>query len=341
MGAVAVALSGGVDSAVAAFLLRRAGHRVIGLSLRLGRGPDRAPVQGARVAEQLGLEHRVIDAAQAFSQRVAEPSARTYAEGRTPNPCALCNAGVKLPLLWEVAAELGCRCLATGHYCGLRAAATGPRLVEAKDRAKSQAYFLARVRPGLLERLLFPLAQWDKDQVRRLAREQGLEAAEGPESQDACFLGPGGWDGLVAACGRPEPGVVVDRQGRVLGQHQGVHRFTIGQRRGLGLALGRPVYVSAIDGRRATVVVGPEEDLMARGLWGEGLRWYAGVPIDGRYQVRVRYNHRGVDCRVSLAGDKVKVEFAEPLRAVAPGQLAVFSRDHEIFGSAWIQRAIK
>jgi tRNA-specific 2-thiouridylase len=134
---------------------------------------------------------------------------------------------------------------------------------------------------------------------------------------------------------------MVDRRGRVLGGHQGVHRFTIGQRRGLGLALGRPVYVIAIDGRRATVVVGPEEDLMARGLWGRGLRWYAGPPIDGRYQVRVRYNHRGVDCRVSLVGDRVKVEFAEPLRAGAPGQLAVFARDHEIFGSAWIQRAIK
>lgn len=341
MGRVAVALSGGVDSAVAALLLHRAGHEVLGLSLRLGRGPDRAPEAGARVAGQLGIGHQVIEAAEAFTAQVAGPSARAYAEGRTPNPCALCNAGVKLPLLWEMAHRQGCQALATGHYCGLRTADGGSRLVEAGHRAKSQAYFLARVPRELLGKLIFPLASLDKDQVRRLARQAGLEAAEGPESQDACFLGPGGWDELVESLARPRPGVFEDAEGRRLGSHQGVHRFTIGQRRGLGLALGGPVYVTAIDGPRAAVVVGPEEELMARGLWGRDPLWYGEPPADGRYTVRVRYRHRGAACGVTMVGDLVKVEFDQPVRAVTPGQLAVFARDDEIFGSAWIHRAMR
>lgn len=340
MGPVAVALSGGVDSAIAALCLKQAGHQIIGLSLRLGLGPDEGPAAGRQVAEQLGLEHRVVDAAETFEREVVHRSTGIYCAGKTPNPCALCNATVKLPLLWESAQDLGCDFLATGHYCGTRQTDQGWRLVEAADRHKSQAYFLARVGQDLLGHLRFPLAGLSKDRVRAMAADAGLEAAQRAESQDACFVGPQGWDQLVRERHQPIPGVMEDAAGRVLGRHQGVHCFTIGQRRGLGLALGRAVYVTAINGARAAVKVGPEDDLMATGLWGNRVRWFGEGPDDQPYWVRVRYNHPGVSCRVKRHGDAVEIHFAQPQRAVAPGQLAVVSRDEEICGSAWIEKAI-
>ncbi|MFH1033882.1 MAG: tRNA 2-thiouridine(34) synthase MnmA [Pseudomonadota bacterium] len=340
MARIAVALSGGVDSAVAAWLLGQQGHQVLGLSLSLGQGPDEAPLAGAQAARQLGVPHQVVEAGEEFHQEVVLHSLRAYARGVTPNPCARCNARVKLPLLWRAARELGCQGLATGHYARIVDGPQGPCLAEASHQAKSQAYFLARVDPAMLGQLVFPLGELAKPQVRDLARRVGLTAAQRAESQDACFLPPGGWDQLMAAHDLLRPGPLEDQTGKVLTTHGGIHRFTIGQRRGLGVALGCPTYVLALDGERSAVRVGPAQGLMSRGLWGDSPRWFAPPDPGLSLRVRVRYAHQGVGCRVSEEGDRLLVEFQEPQRAVAPGQLAVFFHRDQVLGSAWITKAI-
>lgn len=340
MQGLAVAMSGGVDSSLAALILREQGAPLLGLSLKLGQGPDRAWRRGREAARQLGIPHQVIDASEAFERLVVAPVVAAYAAGRTPNPCALCNARVKLPLLMAAAEEAGCRALATGHYARLSQRAGGVCLAEAADRDKSQAYFLARVRPELLERLRFPLADLDKARVRELAAEAGLAAAGAPESQDVCFLPAGGWDELVSGRGAARCGPVEDHRGRELARHQGLHRFTVGQRRGLGVTLGVPAYVLALEGERAAVRVGPEPLLWSRGMSVTRPMWRDGGPGPGPLFVRVRYAHRGVGCRLEPGPDgETLVRFDEPVRAVAPGQLAVFSRGDLVLGSAWIKSA--
>lgn len=341
MARVAVALSGGVDSTVAALLLRREGHEVLGYSLRLSQGPDEAWRAGAAAAAQLGLPHRVVEAAAEFETRVVAPCVAAYAAGRTPNPCAWCNARVKLPLLWAAAAADGCQALATGHYARLEPSPDGVHLAEGLDPAKSQAYFLARVEPALLARLRFPLGGLTKARVRELARAEGLLAAQRPESQDSCFLPPGGWDELMARHGASRPGPIEDGQGRLLGRHRGLHGFTIGQRRGLGVALGYPAYVLALDGQRAAVRVGPAEGLIASGLVGGRWLWRQPPEQCPDLLVRVRYAHRGVGCRVRRTRETYEVHFNAPQRAVAPGQLAVLFSRGVVVGSAWIERALE
>ncbi len=333
-------MSGGVDSSLAALILQQQGHQVLGLSLRLGAGPDQGWQAGARAADQMGLPHRVVEAAGPFEDQVLSPVAEAYAHGRTPNPCAWCNARVKLPLLWSAAKEEGCEALATGHYARVFEQGGVWCLAEASHRAKSQAYFLARLDPRLLPYLRLPLGELSKDQVRRRAADAGLRAAERPESQDCCFLPPGGWDEFMAGRRAVRPGVLEDAEGRVLGQHQGLHRFTVGQRRGLGLAMGEPVYVTALDGPRAAVRVGLRPELATAGLWASRARWFAEPGDDESFLVRFRYSHPGVACRVSRQGDEVEARFEQPQGAVAPGQLAVFFRDGAIMGSAWIERSI-
>ncbi len=335
-----MAMSGGVDSSVAALLLKQAGHEVLGFSLRLGQGEDQGWRAGGRAAAQLGLEHQVVEAAEEFARLVVVPSAEAYAAGLTPNPCALCNARVKLPLLWRAAQAAGCEALATGHYARLGPGPLGPCLAEAADRSKSQAYFLARVEPGLLTKLWFPLAELSKAEVRLKAAQEGLEAASRPESQDNCFLPAGGWDELVSRYARIRGGPLLDTEGRELGRHQGLHRFTVGQRRGLGVALGRPIYVLALDPDLAAVTVGPEPLLWAGGLKAGETLWHRRPDPEVPLMARVRYAHQGAACRIEPGEEAVTVYFHEPQRAVAPGQLAVFQQGDTVVGSAWIREAL-
>ncbi len=338
---VAVALSGGVDSSLTAALLLEQGNRVKGLTMKMGWGEDAAAQDAGKVARQLGIAHRVIEVKEEFTQKVLKPVVEAYGQGRTPNPCASCNPRVKFPMLWRAAQEDGCDRLATGHYARLLDHDGRRVLAEGLAVGKSQAYFLARLEPRMLDHLVFPLGELDKPQVRKMARERGLAAAKRPDSQEVCFLPAGGWDELARAFGAVRPGLLEDEAGRELARHEGLHRFTIGQRRGLGVALGHKAYVVGLDGERAAVTVGVQESLYSRGLWAVRPFWHLDPDKCPGLMVKIRYAHPGVNCKVERVEERIKVEFAEPQKAVAPGQLAVFYSNTMVVGSAWIAEPLK
>jgi tRNA-uridine 2-sulfurtransferase len=349
---VAVAMSGGVDSAVAAALLCEQGHDVIGLTLRFWLCEEAAPQRGccgidgvgqARAAAgELGIPHYVVDCREAFERLVLRPAWDEYARGRTPNPCVHCNAEIKFRLLLEQARRLGAARLATGHYAIIRDIAGRPTLLRGRDAQKEQSYFLFALDEPQLEAALLPLGELTKEEVRELARRRGLPNAERPESQDACLDGgdAGFAEALRRRFGAPaRQGAIVDERGQPLGQHGGVHRYTIGQRRGLGVALGRRAYVLRIDADRGEVVLGRDaRSLDAAGLWASGARWLA--PAAGRAEVQVRYRHAAAPALVAVAGERVEVRFDQPQRAVTPGQAAVVYDGPRLLGGGWIDRAI-
>ncbi|KIX15133.1 tRNA 2-thiouridine(34) synthase MnmA [Dethiosulfatarculus sandiegensis] len=339
MARIGVAISGGVDSTAALILLKEQGHEVQGFTLKLGLGPDKALEPGRQVARHLGISHTIVDVAQEFADRVAKPVAGTYAMGKTPNPCVVCNERVKIPLLLKAAREKGCEKLATGHYARLEKQDDTWLLKEGLDPQKSQAYFLARVPAEMWDHILFPLGGLTKVQAREIVQKAGIESFDSTESQDLCFLPSGGWDELLTRYGKIRPGVIQDLEGNVLAEHQGIHKYTVGQRRGIGVALGYPGYVISLDGPRAKVTVGPLESLMARGFWANKTILNSGLE-EASLKVRYRYNQAGIGCRILPQADRMRVEFESPQRAAPPGQLAVIYHEDTVVGSAWITEAI-
>jgi len=353
----AVAMSGGVDSSVAAALLVEAGYRVFGLTMRLS--ADEAAtrtVESARVvAEHLGITHHVVDCGDAFRERVLRPCWDEYSSGRTPNPCVICNPRIKFGLLLERAALLGARRLATGHHARLRSDPDGgpPMLLRGRDSEKDQSYFLSRISVEQRRAALFPVGEMTKDVVRREAKERNLPSAEAAESQDTCVVTGSGSrhsEGLFAETlrkildGGAEGGLFVDTGGRELGTHGGVHLFTIGQRRGLGLSLGRRAYVVSIDGQSREVTVSTEpDDLLSSELEATDVLWTGRAPREGEKfecQVQIRYRHRPVKALIAqIAGARVRGVFDEPVAAVTPGQSAVFYDGDVVMGSGWIESA--
>jgi tRNA-specific 2-thiouridylase len=332
-----VAMSGGVDSAVAALLCARAGQDVAAVTLELWADPDNdgersccsaAAVRGARVvAHGLGLPHFTLDLRDEFRAGVVEPWLRDHAGGLTPNPCVRCNGHVRLDAMLDFADRLGAATLATGHY----ARRTPDGLLRlAADPAKDQTYMLAALSRDALARLRFPLGEHRKDEVRALAREAGLAVARKPDSQDLCFLAGTGRAAFLARHGglRERPGDIVDRDGSVLGRHGGHHGFTVGQRKGLGVAAGEPLYVLATDPRANTVTVGPRAQLATRTVRVRGLRMHGGEPD----AVRLRYRSPAVGCRL----DGEQVHLTGPFDGAAPGQTAVFLAGDAIVGCATI-----
>jgi len=352
-GRVVVALSGGVDSSVAAAMLAGEGRDVVGITLALAGEASRccslADAEDARrVAERLGVRFYVANYRERFRREVIEAFADDYLAGRTPIPCVACNQRFKFHHLMERAVALGAERVATGHYARIARdpSGAGLRLLRGRDAAKDQSYYLFDLTQEQLARIEFPLGELTKAEVRERARALGLRTAEKPESQEICFVPDGDYARVVEALrpdALPGEGEIVDESGHVLGRHRGIHHFTVGQRRGLGVATGRRLYVKRIEAERNRVVVAGEEALGSSGVRLERVSWVAGAPPAEpvRARVQVRYRHEGAEAKVEPGADGgARVAFDAPVRSVAPGQAAVFYDGDAVLGGGWIAEAL-
>lgn len=346
---VLVAMSGGVDSSVAAALLHEAGHELVGVTLHLWDAEGEQQVgrccapedrdDARRTCEHLGVPHYVLDEREAFREHVIGPFMAEYQAGRTPIPCVSCNRTVKLTYLTDVARRFDATHIATGHYARLARGADGQlRLLRGKDQDKDQSYFLFGLGQSTLERLVFPLGKLTKTEVREAGRRLGVPNADKPESQELCFVPDGQVGEFIRRQGAaPREGRIVDSRGEVLGAHEGVANFTRGQRRGLGLGGGGARYVLRIVPDTAEVVVGDEAALYDAELRATDAHWIAGKPAAAfQGEVRIRYRHRGARADITPTGSGFEVRFDEPQRAITPGQAAVVYRDEEVVGGGFI-----
>jgi len=357
---VAVGLSGGVDSSLAAYLLKERGYKVIGLTMKIwrgaykiqedlkhacfGPGEEEDIAACERLCEQIDIPYRVIDLSEEYERHVIEYFRKEYLAGRTPNPCIICNRELKFGFLVDRAKQMGLEfdLFATGHYVRTLSVEGTTYLRTARDAAKDQSYFLYGLDSSRLSKIMFPLGEMTKEETRSAARECGLEVAEKPESQD--FVGGGDYAPLFEH-DRPEPGNIVDLKGNVLGRHRGLPFYTIGQRRGLGISLGtEPLYVLALDARKNQVIVGQGKGLFSSGLLSHSFR-LQNPQIYGQpfaCKVKIRQNHRPATATVLVHGQgEARIDFEIPQRAVAPGQSAVlYSNDGLVLGGGIIDEAI-
>ena len=343
-----VAMSGGVDSSVAAALVKEEGWEVLGVTMKLWKGPGgEAPTAGCctvsdaedarRVAAHLDIPYYVWDYTSEFMSGVVDGFIDDYISGRTPNPCVECNRTVKFSRLLAHADALGCDAVVTGHYARIDPDGDRFRLRRGVDPAKDQSYVVSMLGQGQLARLRFPVGELTKTETRRIAADLGIRTAGKAESQDICFVGQGDYRDFLAAQGvNPTPGPIVDRDGAMLGVHHGITNFTIGQRRGLGVAAGEPRYVVNIDPATSTVMVGTREDLGIRQVVVAGMSWVH-RPVTGSLLVQYRAHGKAVEAEVSEAAGAVRVRFCEPQLAVARGQTLALYREDEVVGGGIIQ----
>ncbi len=380
---VAVAMSGGVDSSLTAALLKEEGYHVVGITMQLfqrqkeyasctsdkvetatGHAADSVPsdeLDGAiRVARHLGIPHHILDMKDLFQEKVITPFLIEYLNGRTPNPCVICNRNIKFKALWHKAKELGADYLATGHYIEVGMNHHGhPTLLRGADPGKDQSYFLCQLDRSMLEHILFPVGNMDKEVVRRMAAMRGLPTAARKESQEACFMEDEGLESFIRQkvdpAELPQPGPIVNSVGQVVGKHRGIHTLTIGQRKGIGLGGGNPVlHVTHINASTDTVQVGPPHSLMHTSFIADGCTWLTSV-MNGRLDVlaQIRYRHRAAPATLQgLPADntsdyggevdmidepeRVRVCFLEPQRAITPGQFVAFYMDRQLIGGGRI-----
>jgi tRNA-uridine 2-sulfurtransferase len=349
---VVVAMSGGVDSSLAAALLVEAGYDVVGVSMRLWAGPSDSGcctlddfLDARLVAERYGFPFYVMDFSEAFGRAVVDDFVAEYRRGRTPNPCARCNQYVKFAGFWDRARELGATRIATGHYARVGEDAGGAALLAGVDADKDQSYFLFGIERAVLARTLFPIGGLRKSVVRAEAARRGLTVANKPDSQEVCFVPRGGYAAFVERHASSVPtrgGAIVDGDGQVLAAHEGVHRFTVGQRRGLGVAGGEPRYVTAIDGD-GTVRLGSAAQVVAAGLAADAPNWLVSPPpVGARVAVKIRSRFAPQAVRVVRADAEGFVVVAdEGLRAVTPGQAAVLYDGDRVLGGGWIRAAVR
>jgi len=364
---IAVAMSGGVDSSAAAAILKAEGHELIGFTMQLWnqrRGinvdengealPSRCcslddVYDARRVAEELGFPFYVLNLERDFERDVVQPFVTSYLNGETPIPCVACNSRLKFASLDRLAVSLGCEKVATGHYARVEhdKEANRYRLFRGRNLQKDQSYFLWELTQAQLSRSLFPLGEMSKPEVRDVARSRNLAIAEKAESQEICFVPDGNYAGFIDRYLEaedegerlPGEGEIVNAEGEVLSKHGGIHRYTIGQRRGIGISSERPLYVISIDAEKNQVVVGSQDELLRAEFTAAGVNWVAfdepGESI--KAEVRVRYRHTAAPATLTpQENNLVRVRFDEPQRAITPGQATVFYRGDEVIGGGWI-----
>ena len=330
---VALGLSGGVDSAVAAALLLRGGWDVVGVYLDIGVGGS-SLADAAAVARALSIPFRAVDIRQALEEKVCAPFAAGYLAGETPLPCALCNPAVKFPALLGAAAEAGAFYVSTGHYARVEKGA-----LKKGRPANDQSYMLARLTREQLQHVIFPLGDYEKAGVRALAEGLDLPVAHKPDSMEICFIPQGDYGAWLESRGFSTPeGDFVDASGKVLGRHRGIHRYTLGQRRGLGVSGPHRYFVSAIRPQDNTVVLSDGGDLYTTRAWCRQLNWLGEGELTGerRCDVRLRHSRTQTPARIIPRGEAVEILADAPLRAPTPGQLAVFYEGDRVLGSGWI-----
>jgi len=350
---VVVAMSGGVDSSVAAALLKRKGYEVIGITLcfNLGdiqtRKPKCCGIQGIedarRVAYKLGIKHYVLNMQGILKEKVIRNFCQEYLCGRTPNPCIRCNQYIKFGALLDKAFSLGAQSLATGHYARIAKTKSGLMLRKARDLKKDQSYFLYRLRQKQLRHVLFPLGKYTKGQVRQLAREFNLPVADKLASQEICFIPDPDYRSFLKNQKNMDivPGPVVDRKGRVLGQHKGIAFYTVGQRQGLGIAGKSPFYITKIDAESNRIVIGSKEDAYAKVLLVKELN-FVFEPIKKKVagKVKIRYNHPEAPAELIPQSGKIEVCFRRAQFAITPGQSAVFYKGDRVLGGGIIGKVL-
>ncbi len=364
---IAVAMSGGVDSSAAAAILKEQGHELVGFSMQLWnqrRGinvdengealPSRCcslddVYDARRVAANLGFPFYVLNLEQDFERDVVQPFVNGYLNGETPIPCVACNSRLKFASLDRLALSLGCEKVATGHYARVEydAKAKRHKLFRGRNLQKDQSYFLWELTQEQLSRSLFPLGEMSKPEVREVARGHELDVAEKAESQEICFVPDGNYAGFIdryleaenASDRLPGAGEIINMRGEHVGEHNGIHRYTIGQRRGIGITSARPLYVVSINADKNRVVVGEGEDLLRDQFTAAGINWiaFAKPKESARAEVRVRYRHQPAHATITTQeSGRVSVKFDEPQRAITPGQATVFYRGDEVVGGGWI-----
>ena len=368
---IAVAMSGGVDSSAVAAILKEQGHELVGFTMQLWdqrRGinvdengdplPSRCcslddVYDARRVAEELGFPFYVLNLERDFEKSVVQPFVTSYLSGETPIPCVACNSRLKFASLDRLAVSLGCEKVATGHYARVEfdASTNRYRLLRGQNEQKDQSYFLWELTQPQLSRAMFPLGEMSKPEARDAARQHGLNTvAEKKESQEICFVPDGDYAGFIdryleaenETDRLPGAGKIVDTNGQVLGQHEGIHRYTIGQRRGIGISDQRPLYVVSINADKNIVTVGSADDLQSLEFTAAGVNWIAfDDPSDPvRADVRVRYRHTAAPATITpLPNHRARIVFDEPQRAITPGQATVFYRGDEVAGGGWIVRS--
>ncbi|HEY6120203.1 MAG TPA: tRNA 2-thiouridine(34) synthase MnmA [Pyrinomonadaceae bacterium] len=367
---IAVAMSGGVDSSAAAAILQEQGHELVGFTMQLWnqrRGitvdangeplPSRCcslddVYDARRVAEELGFPFYVLNLERDFERDVVKPFVSSYLNGETPIPCVACNSRLKFASLVHLAESLHCEKVATGHYARVEYDDVSKRyrLLSGRNLEKDQSYFLWELTQDQLSRAMFPLGEMSKPEARAAARVHGLAVAEKAESQEICFVPDGNYAGFIdrylevenESHRLPRAGDIVDGTGTVLGRHRGIHHYTIGQRRGIGVAGERPIYVLSIDAKNNRVIVGETNELLQSAFVAAGVNWIAcdnpGAAI--RADVRIRYRHKEDAATITpMENRRVRVEFDSPQRAITPGQATVFYRGDEVVGGGWIVKA--
>ncbi|MBO8159818.1 tRNA 2-thiouridine(34) synthase MnmA [Thermosyntropha sp.] len=339
---VAILMSGGVDSTVAACLLKDEGFEVMGLTMV--NWDISVGEKAKKAAEYIGIEHKIVDMKKIFAEKVVDYFCRSYEMGETPNPCVECNKYIKFGTLLDIALESGCDKVATGHYARIEYNPERQRylLRKGEDKSKDQSYFLYGLKQKQLERILFPLGNLTKSKVREIAREYNLPVAESKESQEICFI-EGDYREFLTDRVDLKPGDFVDLEGRVIGKHKGIPFYTVGQRKGLGLSMGKPVYVVKIDSEDNRIVVDEERHLFKKGLYAKEPNFIMFDKLEGNMEVeaKVRYRAALAPAVVSMEGERLKVEFKETQRAITRGQSVVLYRGEYVVGGGIIDEVMQ